>query len=73
MLCDQEPTMGPATGVPNHGPRTICMECWQDNYQALPPQGFGLQLRAEAITDELVYHQVQHGTVLRWYVRQGYR
>ena len=65
--------MGPATGVPNHGPRTICMECWQDIYQALPPQGFGLQLRAEAITDELVYHQVQHGTVLRWYVRQGYR
>lgn len=50
MLCDQKPTMGPATGVPNHGPRTICLECWEDIYQAPPPQGLALQRRADAIT-----------------------
>jgi hypothetical protein len=72
MECDQEPTHGPATGILDHGPRTICLECWQQTHQVPWPAGFGFRQFAEEFTNELVYEQIAHGTVLRWDLRDHY-
>jgi hypothetical protein len=62
MSCDQEPTMGPATGVLDHGPRTMCLECWQYTWRAPPPLGHDFETHVHDITNELAYDQVMHIT-----------
>jgi len=69
--CEQEPTSGPATGTAPHGPRTICLECWQHTMQLPPPAGFGFRNHIEHATNDLVYHQVPHGAVLQWDLRNS--
>lgn len=67
--CEQEPTTGPATGVAAHGPRTICLECWQHTMQLAPPAGFDFLSQIEDATGDLVYQPVLHGVVWQWDLR----